>query len=55
VEILECLASRAGDAIECGPGTVLAGLAKRTVKSWTVKTTSDAAGIARLLASVPAE
>ena len=37
------LASLAPSAIEVGPGTVLAGLAKRIAKDWPVKTTSTAA------------
>ncbi len=50
VETVELLARETGGAVEVGPGSVLAGLAKRIAKDWPVRTTSDAAGVARLLA-----
>ena len=50
VETVQRLSRETEGAIEVGPGTVLAGLAKRIAKDWTVRTTSDAEGIARLLA-----
>ena len=50
VETVERLARETEGAIEVGPGTVLAGLAKRIAKDWPVRTTSDAEGIRRLLA-----
>ena len=46
VESVQRLAALAPSAIEVGPGTVLAGLAKRIVKEWPVKTTSTAAALA---------
>ena len=50
VETVQRLSRDAADgAIEVGPGTVLAGLAKRIAKDWPVRTTSDAEGIAKLL------
>ena len=51
VESVRVLSGAAPSAIECGPGAVLAGLAKRIVKDWPVASTSDAAGIRRLLAA----
>ena len=42
VESVQRLAGLAPSAVEAGPGTVLAGLAKRIVKEWPVKTTSTA-------------
>lgn len=42
VESVRRLAALAPSAVETGPGTVLAGLAKRIVKEWPVKTTSTA-------------
>lgn len=50
VETVELLARETDGAVEAGPGTVLAGLAKRIAKEWPVRTTSDADGTARLLA-----
>jgi len=50
VETVQRLSRDTEGAIEVGPGTVLAGLAKRIAKDWPVRTTSDAEGIARLLA-----
>lgn len=50
VETVERLARETDGAIEVGPGTVLAGLAKRIAKEWPVRTTSDAEGVGRLLA-----
>ena len=50
VETVQRLSRDTEGAIEVGPGTVLAGLAKRIAKDWLVRTTSDAEGIARLLA-----
>jgi [acyl-carrier-protein] S-malonyltransferase len=48
VESVRRLAALAPSAVEAGPGTVLAGLAKRIVKEWPVKTTSTAAALAAL-------
>ena len=45
VESVERLAELAPSAIEVGPGTVLAGLAKRIAKDWPVRTTSTAAAL----------
>jgi [acyl-carrier-protein] S-malonyltransferase len=45
VESVQRLASLAPSAVEAGPGTVLAGLAKRIAKDWPVKTTSTAAAL----------
>lgn len=50
VETVERLARDTAGAIEVGPGTVLAGLAKRIARDWPVRTTSDAEGVRRLLA-----
>ena len=50
VETVERLSRETAGAIEVGPGTVLAGLAKRIAKDWPVRTTSDAEGVRRLLA-----
>lgn len=46
VESVQRLAELAPSAIETGPGTVLAGLAKRIAKDWPVKTTSTAPALA---------
>lgn len=54
VETVQLLAQRTDGAIEVGPGTVLQGLAKRIVKEWPVRTTSDAAGLSKLLAETAA-
>ncbi|MFI5181242.1 MAG: ACP S-malonyltransferase [Thermoanaerobaculia bacterium] len=51
VESVGVLRLAAQTAIECGPGTVLAGLAKRIAKEWPVAPTSDVAGIAKLFAA----
>ena len=45
VESVQRLAGLAPSAVEVGPGTVLAGLAKRIAKDWPVKTTSSAAAL----------
>ena len=45
VESVKGLAAQAGSGIEVGPGSVLAGLAKRIVKDWPVRTTSAAAAL----------
>lgn len=50
VETVHRLSRDTEGAIEVGPGTVLAGLAKRIAKDWPVRTTSDAEGIGKLLA-----
>ena len=50
VETVQRLSRDTEGAIEVGPGTVLAGLAKRIAKEWPVRTTSDAEGIGKLLA-----
>ncbi len=49
-ETVERLSRETDGAIEVGPGTVLAGLAKRIAKDWPVRTTSDAEGVRKLLA-----
>ncbi|MEO8587677.1 MAG: ACP S-malonyltransferase [Acidobacteriota bacterium] len=46
VESVQRLGALAPSALECGPGTVLAGLARRIAKDWPVKTTSTAAALA---------
>lgn len=46
VESVQRLAALAPSAVESGPGTVLAGLARRIAKDWPVKTTSTAAALA---------
>ncbi len=46
VESVKRLATLSDSAIEVGPGTVLAGLAKRIAKDWPVRTTSTAAALA---------
>jgi len=51
VETVHYLAGASASGIECGPGAVLQGLAKRIVKEWPVATTSDAAGIEKLCAA----
>ncbi len=50
VESVRVLSGAAPSAVECGPGAVLAGLAKRIAKEWPVASTSDAAGIRKLFA-----
>jgi [acyl-carrier-protein] S-malonyltransferase len=45
VETVTWLAAKAGSGVEVGPGAVLAGLAKRIVKDWPVRTTSTAAAL----------
>ncbi len=50
VETVQRLSRDTAGAVEVGPGTVLAGLAKRIAKDWPVRTTSDAEAIAKLLA-----
>lgn len=47
VETLELLSQKTREGLECGPGAVLSGLAKRTVKGWTVRTTTDLAGLVK--------
>jgi [acyl-carrier-protein] S-malonyltransferase len=51
VESIRVLSAAAPSGVECGPGAVLAGLAKRIAKEWPVASTSDAAGIEKLLAA----
>jgi [acyl-carrier-protein] S-malonyltransferase len=51
VETVRFLSGAAPGAVECGPGSVLAGLAKRIAPEWPVMSTSDAAGIEKLLAA----
>jgi [acyl-carrier-protein] S-malonyltransferase len=51
VDTVRYLAGASASGIECGPGAVLQGLAKRIVKEWLVATTSDAAGIEKLCAA----
>jgi [acyl-carrier-protein] S-malonyltransferase len=41
-----CAAAGATEFIECGPGAVLAGMARRTEKSWVVKSVSEWADLA---------
>jgi [acyl-carrier-protein] S-malonyltransferase len=48
VESVRRLSGLAASAIEVGPGTVLAGLAKRIAKDWPVKTTSSAEALEAL-------
>lgn len=45
VESVRRLSGLASSAIEVGPGTILAGLAKRIAKDWPVRTTSTAAAL----------
>jgi [acyl-carrier-protein] S-malonyltransferase len=45
VESVTRIATLATSAVEVGPGTVLAGLAKRIAKDWRVRTTSTAAAL----------
>jgi len=45
VESVQRLSGLASSAIEVGPGTVLAGLAKRIARGWPVRTTSTAAAL----------
>jgi [acyl-carrier-protein] S-malonyltransferase len=54
VETIEKLATCSSGGVEVGPGTVLAGLAKRIVKEWPVKGTSDAPGLEKLLGELAA-
>lgn len=49
VESVVLLSGRAPAAVECGPGSVLAGLAKRIAKEWPVASTSTAEGVEKLL------
>jgi [acyl-carrier-protein] S-malonyltransferase len=49
VESTGLLATRAAEGIESGPGAVLAGLVKRIVRDWPVRSTSDAAGVRRIV------
>ncbi|MGE5345941.1 MAG: ACP S-malonyltransferase, partial [Acidithiobacillales bacterium] len=51
VETVRFLSDAAPGAVECGPGSVLAGLAKRIAPGWPVAPTSDVTGIGRLLGS----
>lgn len=51
VETVRFLSGAAPRAVECGPGSVLAGLAKRIAAGWPVVSTSDAAGVEKLLAA----
>jgi [acyl-carrier-protein] S-malonyltransferase len=46
VESVQRLAVLAPSGVEAGPGTVLAGLAKRIAKDWPMKITSTAAALA---------
>jgi len=50
VETVTHVSRETSEGVEVGPGAVLAGLAKRIVKAWPVRTTSDAAGVRALLA-----
>jgi len=49
LETVRHLAATVPAAVECGPGTVLSGLAKRIARDWPVSATSDTAGLAKLL------
>jgi [acyl-carrier-protein] S-malonyltransferase len=49
VETVQLLAQRTEGAIEVGPGAVLQGLGKRIARDWSIRTTSDAAGLAKVL------
>ena len=46
---MELLARETEGAIEIGPGAVLAGLAKRIAKDWSVRTTPGADAVRTLL------
>ncbi len=52
VEIVQDLSRQVSWAVEVGPGSVLSGLAKRTAKGWTVKTTSNAESLEALMAEI---
>jgi [acyl-carrier-protein] S-malonyltransferase len=54
VESVKTLATLADRAIECGPGSVLAGLGKRIAKEWPIRSTSDVAGVEAVIASLSA-
>jgi [acyl-carrier-protein] S-malonyltransferase len=54
VETIELLATCSSGGVEVGPGSVLAGLAKRIAKEWPVKATSDAPGLEKLLGELAA-
>jgi len=54
VETVEKLATCSSGGVEVGPGSVLAGLAKRIAKEWPVKGTSDAPGLEKLLGELAA-
>lgn len=49
VETIGLVAGKTTDAIECGPGNVLQGLARRIAKELVVVPTSDVAGVRKLL------
>lgn len=49
VETVGLLSSEAASAVECGPGTVLAGLSRRIARDWPVEATASADGVERLL------
>ncbi len=49
VETIGLVAGNTTDAIECGPGSVLQGLARRIAKELVVVPTSDVAGVRKLL------
>jgi [acyl-carrier-protein] S-malonyltransferase len=49
VETVRFLSETTPGGVECGPGSVLAGLARRIAPGWPVASTSNAAGIGKLL------
>jgi [acyl-carrier-protein] S-malonyltransferase len=49
VQTAALLSESAESGVEVGPGTVLAGLCKRIVKGWPVKTTSTVEGVEQVL------
>ena len=51
VETILLVSGATPGAVECGPGSVLAGLARRIAPGWPVAPTSDVAAIAALLGS----
>jgi [acyl-carrier-protein] S-malonyltransferase len=52
VETVQALSLAAAQAVEVGPGAVLAGLGKRIAKDWPVRSTGTVAGIEKLLAEL---
>ena len=54
VETVEALSRSSSGGVEVGPGSVLTGLARRIVKEWPVRSSSDAAGLEKLLLELSA-